>query len=355
MRGQTTSVPDNQLSELLAEIPVELFFLVCGASMALVVYLMWFTYSRSKRSKATETTASIEEPYSIGTVSEEATQSTDPRPLTRPDPNPLSADMPELDFLLDTTTFSEGLNTMDEPTQQPLSSPIPFEPIPGSKPGPNLVELNTGEVIEAQEVITVLRDPRDGRLVVKIDGVAYRSLVASPDVKKKFVKIMKQLSEVVTQPDASAPAQQDQQPDIPEPAPEIQPESARPEPPAAPATPAAASPISGPPPLRSDGTMPGDLPSFKLDDNKPPEGKDEKPAPIPELDLAGAIEAYLQHKLDHTPHYADREIHVKPALHGGVLIQVDNEFYDSVDEVAETEIRDFLRVTIQEWQDRQNR
>lgn len=241
---------------------------------------------------------------------------------------------------------------MDDPTPKIPLSPTPPQPVPIREQGTGRVELNTGEVIEVEEVIAVLRDRRDGRLVVQIDGVAYRTLVTSPEVKKKFVQVMKQLSEVVTQPDDNPPVDTDQETAPEEPVQEIAPE---PEPPTPPESPVPKRPVSGLPPPLEDGTMPGDLPSFKLDDNKPPEGKGEKPAPIPEIDLAGAIEAYLQHKLKHTPQYAHRSIHVKPGLGGGVLIQVDSDFYEAVADVADTEIREFLMVTIQEWQNRQNR
>ena len=181
--------------------------------------------------------------------------------------------------------------------------------------------------IQAEEIVTVLVDPRDGRLVVEIDDVAYRTLVDAPDVKKKFIQIMKKLSEVVTQPDDNPPV------------------VAQPHP----ATPAP----QGPPPL-PDGSMPGDLPSYKLKDNVSAP-KDTKKGAIPEIDLAGAIEAYLQHKLQYTPQYAHRQIHVRSAPGGnGVLIQVDTVFYEAVSDVADPEVRAFLTTAIQEWQQRQH-
>ena len=71
------------------------------------------------------------------------------------------------------------------------------------------------------------------------------------------------------------------------------------------------------------------------------------------LDLATAIETYLQHKLKHTPEYAEREIHVRSAPGGGVLIQVDAQFYEAVSDVEDDPIRQFLMATIQEWQESQ--
>jgi hypothetical protein len=195
------------------------------------------------------------------------------------------------------------------------------------------VKLNTGDIIESQEIAAVLRDPRDGRLVVYIDNVGYRSLVDSPEVKNKFVKMMKELSEVVTRPDDNPPGARKPEPALTEEKPE------RPE-------------LIPPPPVGAKGEMPGDLPSFKLDDHRPPP-KGGKSQPIPELNIAGAIEAYLQHKLKFMDEFANRVIHVHSAPGGGVRIQVDNSFYDAVGDVADEKVRAFLSATIQEWQNRQ--
>jgi len=106
----------------------------------------------------------------------------------------------------------------------------------------------------------------------------------------------------------------------------------------------------------SAGKLPGDLPSFKLDDNPMQKLKrGQKPsevAPVPEINIAGAIEAYLQHKLSITPEYAGRNIHIYPAPGGGVSIQVDGQFFEAVSDVSDPDVREFLSDTITEWQDR---
>jgi hypothetical protein len=80
--------------------------------------------------------------------------------------------------------------------------------------------------------------------------------------------------------------------------------------------------------------------------------KSEMP-PIPELNIPAAIEAYLQYKKQFSPEYAQRSIHVLPAMGGGVRIEVDGTYYESVGDVADNDIRAFLQATIQEWQKRQ--
>ena len=101
--------------------------------------------------------------------------------------------------------------------------------------------------------------------------------------------------------------------------------------------------------------MPGDLPSFKLDDNpfeRPKRGKKLDLKPVPELNIAGAIEAYLQYKISHTPDYQSRSIHIYPSPDGGVSIEVDGLFYDSVGDIPDNDTREFIAGAIQEWQER---
>jgi hypothetical protein len=74
---------------------------------------------------------------------------------------------------------------------------------------------------------------------------------------------------------------------------------------------------------------------------------------VPELDIAGSIEAFLQHKLESTGAYPGREIHVHNAPGGGVRILVDDDYYDAVSDVDDPEVRDYLTATIEEWQERQ--
>ena len=107
---------------------------------------------------------------------------------------------------------------------------------------------------------------------------------------------------------------------------------------------------------RSFAPAPGDLPKFKMPDGppvKPKRGQRPVAEPIPEINIAASIEAFLQHKLSMTPQYATRSIHVRPASHGGVAIEVDGKFYESVGEVEDAAVRAFLSATIEEWQARQ--
>jgi len=264
--------------------------------------------------------------------------------------------LPALDMLLDTSSLLAD----DAPARKSRSGTFTL----------NVVE---GENVDAVEVMTVLRDVVNGTLIVQINDKAYKSLADSGDAefRDRFIKVMRELSQIAakvskapatTPPDAEPVAKPVVAPTsdpASEAAPQVPVETA-PKPP--PARPKLSSSLPPPPPTE-EGALPGDLPKFSLDSQPPPApppgllrgvigGKKAPSNPIPEINIAGAIEAFLQHKLRSTPDYAGRSIHVHPSPDGGVSIQVDGAFYDAVSDVADTEVREFIATTIQEWQER---
>jgi hypothetical protein len=222
----------------------------------------------------------------------------------------------------------------------------------------NRVKLNTGDTVEAALLLRVMRDKRDGRLLVVMeDGLGYRSLVNSPDVRRTFTRLMKELATVVNEPDpltqaVAAPPQQAEptagsQPSVP---------TARdlmstPAEPPSPSTTASVPKVAGP--------LPGDLPSYKFDDNPAVilpgtiGFKKVEFTPPPAVDVASAIEAYLQWRLQTTGRFPGRQIHVINAPGGGVRIRVDDQYFDFVDDITDPEAKAFIKQSIQEWQERQ--
>jgi hypothetical protein len=105
--------------------------------------------------------------------------------------------------------------------------------------------------------------------------------------------------------------------------------------------------------------LPGDLPDMRLSD-KPDNYKRDRFGRVmvqrvdkaPEINIASAIETYLQFRIEQLPQYQQRGIHIRPALNGGVRIEADGKSYDFVDEVADADVRQFLQQTIAEWQER---
>lgn len=255
------------------------------------------------------------------------------------------------------------------------------------------VKLDSGETVTAKTVVTILRDPVDDRLLIHLDGVAYRSINDYPASKRKFTALMKELAANIAE---SAPPRTGSRSRKAKPAPEDDEPASLP--PASPApsrrpAPAAASSddydlpplddlVHGPKPAVAS-PPPSLEPAVKaaLEPEKPPADQDTPGAlpdykalgasdkvvksggilrrnkleltPLPELNIAAAIEAYLQHRLGATRRFLGRRIHVHSAPGGGVRIEVDGTFFESVNDIEDDEVRDFIAATIQEWQDRQ--
>jgi hypothetical protein len=174
---------------------------------------------------------------------------------------------------------------------------------------------------------------------------AYRNVNSDPEFKDRFTRLMRELAQVASKP--AAPASES--PAVPPagaPAPvEEEPSPAAPQP----------APRRTAPPPDPGMPAPGLLPSFKLEDNplqKRRRGEKFEPKPVPEINIAGAIESYLQHKLYLTGEFSGRSIHIYPAPDGGVSIEVDGQYFESVADVSDVAVRNFLSETIQEWQDR---
>ncbi len=252
-------------------------------------------------------------------------------------------DMPDLDSLVSTA----GLSAPPPPAP---SQPAASAPVRAPRKGAMSISPVDGETTEAVEVMTVLRDLVDGRLIVQMGDKMYQNVAANPEFKERFNKIMRELGQITTRPVTPAPpveetmeAEQDEA----EPATLgelIQPDKTA-EPPRVPP----------PPPIPPSGKMPGDLPSFKLADNpveKRKRGQKQDIQPVPEVNIAGAIEAYLQYKLHNTPEYQGRSIHIYPAPDGGVSIEVDGRFYDAVGDIEADDVREYIATAIQEWQER---
>ena len=341
------------LPDFLSQLPVSLVITVCLSSTLLLIAISWFAYFKPRRKRqrasqmeATTQNESLSEAFSLLTTDEMEELPVPPKPLPQIPQNstPKKAvedELPDLDMLLDTTRLSKELPKVDATPKKPSApAPIPTTATTSVYGTRQTVRLNTGDLIPADQLITISRDARDGRLVVQMNGVGYRTLVNDTKAKDQFVKLMRELSDIVNKADDNPPS--------------VTAEAVIPPPPVAPmpVTPIINAPP--PPPITPDGKMPGDLPKFNIDDAVKPTSKGKYEAvPMPELNIAEAIEAYLQHKLKFTPEYATRMIHVLSAPGGGVRIQVDNTFYEGVGDVSDVGVRTFLQQTIAEWQARQ--
>lgn len=326
-----------------------LMLMICGSGLLLLFSVVGIAYSRSRRSSAQVDAPPVKEK-----------RKTTPPPDDLPPEPAVESDLPDLAAL--------------------VSAPPPVEPAPPvrkRRPGTFTVDLQEGGAVEAVEVMTIMRDVVSGGLIVQIGNKAYEDMSRAPDFRGSFLKIMRELSPQVTAPPAPpappppAPAEEAPAPDTsvdesaPDDAPVAEPAaediSSDASPPLEPLViEQNAAPPAAAPKTPAAGHLPGDLPRYKeteYTEVKESGGlfrrKKLEVKPIPELDIAGAIESFIQHKLGQMPIFADRSIHVLPAPDGGVSIEVDGRYYDAVGDVEDQAVRDFLAASIQEWQSRQ--
>ncbi len=304
---------DSGLGDFFQQIPQGFILMFCGSGILLALVIVYSIRERAKKARAFE-------------VSE------DVQPAAPSEA--YFGDLPDLDDLA-----AAGLKPPAAPARPA---------------GAHVVALAGGETVEVVEVLSVLRDVGEGGLIIQIGDKAYRNppAYADADFKRRLHNTLRDLN--AQQPVSAAPAA------APPPVSNGVSEAAESEdedevtlPPAAELPPAASQEV---PRLSPYEPAPGDLPKYRMPDGppvKPKRGQKLVREHIPELNIAGAIEAFLQHKLSRTTQYAGRSIHVVPAAHGGVKIEVDGTFYESVAEVADAGVRQFLSATIEEWQARQ--
>ncbi len=312
--------------------------LMCFVTLLLIATIAGIVYMR--RRKAQQKLAEMAPPSFVGAPAY-YTQSS-------------GMDMPDLNMLMSTPAAAPKPSPVAKPAPPPAPMPTPQRQ---ARKGTFVIVPKDGSPTEAVEVFTLLRDVMDGSLIVQMGDKAYQNINSDPEFKEKFNRLMRELGTHSSKPAAELTEQQlevaasdmatvEPEPTIP-PVPEI----------IAAAEPSFLAPKKSvrPPPVTVDGKMPGDLPSFKLDDNpmqKLKRGQKMDLQPVPELNIAGAIEAYLQYKLSHSSTYAGRSIHIYPAPGGGVSIEIDGQYFDAVSDVTDTTVREFLSETIAEWQER---
>lgn len=75
----------------------------------------------------------------------------------------------------------------------------------------------------------------------------------------------------------------------------------------------------------------------------------EKAQPPPPSSIVEEIEALLVKRVVGSP-FEGRSIHMRPGLHGGAHIDVDGHGCASVEDVADPEVKQFLKSVIAEWE-----
>ena len=207
------------------------------------------------------------------------------------------------------------------------------------------------------EVFRVMRDLADGSLLVEVDGVRYRKLaeINDPQVGRRFMSNARALAQFALilkgSPPPAAPLLDAVPPQLAElfreeqPAPPQLPPDGTPLPPLRPRATAPTGPTTPPEPVRMRP-----LDALKQQDKSSEEGEDQIEAGL--INLADEIEEMLQFRLSLNTHLAQRSIHIRPGLGGGIRVEVDGTFYDEVGDVSDGEVREFIQATIREWEAR---
>lgn len=319
---------ESTLLDFLGQLPPIVYVMFCGSGITLFISLVLIVNARIRRSQQrmiAQSEAAAQEAFAREFATYRGKSS-----------DGSADDLPDLDALVNMppapATASANPTADAQFTADELSTATPVFPAATDKTKPRTysLRLNNGRQTEVVEILTVVRDLSDGKPVVVINGTAYHidEPITDSEDKRRFETNIRELARSLNGGAAatSTPAR---------PAPD---KSAAPPPPAEPF---------------ADGT-PGALPDYTALADQPMTPKKRKELePVPELNIAGAIEAYLQYKLRQTPDYAGRSIHVHAAPGGGVKIEVDGRFFDMVDEVDEPGVRDFITTAIAEWQERQ--
>jgi hypothetical protein len=251
---------------------------------------------------------------------------------------PLAHDLPDLDLLLG----AERPSTLAAMPSAPVSTPAPVAPAasPVRKTGTYWLGLTDGRRVEAVDVLTVSRDLADGTLIVQVGSQAYGHVAEITDAesRRRLKAALKELAQQMTEPPRETPSATSVA--VPQPAPAA-PKSVMP-PPVTPPRP------STPIPVGDDSWK---LPNYNEMANEPLKLRGGAPKQaVPEINIASAIEAYLQHKVRHTPEFENRRLHISSAPHGGVRIEVDGRFYEAVSDIEDLATRSFIAEAIQEWQ-----
>ena len=193
-----------------------------------------------------------------------------------------------------------------------------------------------GEPADSVELLRVWRDLSDGGLILEIGGRRFRSVgdLRGTDLERRFVNVVRDLTALARTPapPAARPA--------PPPARSASPPARAAQPPAKPAAPTA----TGEMPSMSPGSMLRQMTRAAM--GQAPEVAESQPA----LSIPDQIEALLQDRLAGSDTFSGREIHVRPAVGGGVRIEVDGQFFDGIGAVEDEAVRALLSGVVRDWE-----
>ncbi len=206
--------------------------------------------------------------------------------------------------------------------EAPRVSAAPARP-PGPEPLPSAQPPKPTSA-DAVEVVRVLRDSAGGALLVEMEGRRYRTVNEIKDQKHglALVDVVMELQQflgldLVASLAAAEPADQEGRP-----APE--------------------------PPTQKPSMNPIKQ-MMILRDRELRKARQMREGPPQPSSIVEEIEAILVKRLVGSP-FEGRSIHMRPGLHGGAHIDVDGHGYASIEDVADLDVKDFLKSVIAEWE-----
>jgi hypothetical protein len=178
---------------------------------------------------------------------------------------------------------------------------------------------------EATEVLRVLRPPEGGALMIEMEGMRYRNVNEIKDQKHglELVDVVMELQQFLGLDLVTSLAAA---------------ETAEP-------TSAAAEP----PPIEKPSMNPIKQMMILRDRELRKAREKRESAPQPTT-IVEEIEAILVKRLIGSP-FEGRSIHMRPGLHGGAHIDVDGHGYASIEDVADEDVKAFLKSVIAEWEE----
>lgn len=348
----------SDITDFLSQVPIAYILLPLGLG-ALYVGLMVIIFRRAaqRRRKAREARGEIpaEKPERARSTFSPLNQLKAVGALLQPQRSAANLPEPDLDLL---THLPGGPGNMVSPASNPLSDVVEAEIVsepkhefdwmvgvtttPSQAVNPAVVpqeavmpakptEPAPIEASDVVEVMRIFRDLNDGGLIIQMGNQRYRTLdeVKNPDLARRFTAVVRELWALVGGGSARE-------------LPQITPLP----PSGAPAQPSGLLSRAGS--AESEASKPtrlGRLTQQIRGGGKA--AKSEEPKGI-----ADAIEEYLQFRLLNTPDFATRSIHIRPALDTGVSIEVDGHYYESINDVIDADVREFLSTVMKEWEAR---
>lgn len=185
----------------------------------------------------------------------------------------------------------------------------------------------SGELpLDAVEVMRVWRDINDGALIIQMGDQLFRAIPEIRDrgIARRFIAVVQNLAQLATLGASAA--------GLPTPNFEV-----------------TSGVVSRP------GAWAQSSPTQNPSQSKPsvePLPNDTPPAPADagSLGIVAQIDRLLQLRLSQTPVFRGRTIQMGTKLDGSLKIQVDDEFFESIDEIKDREVRDFIQQVVREWE-----